>query len=145
MIMIDIEMPEKCCECPCFHAEHPMHCQLIKPPDKNKRLAAPYGLPRPDWCPLLNVEGQGNGMNDSDRTIDGFAFWIENEENGVCYIPLNLCKKIMKLLKEQEAVPVIQREVMHMLVWCCGSCGVPIKSGEKFCWNCGKKVKRDDN
>lgn len=53
-------------------------------------------------------------------------------------------KRILQLLKEQEAVPVIQREVMHMLIWCCGSCGVPIKSGEKFCWNCGKKVKRDD-
>lgn len=53
MIMIDIEMPEKCGDCPCFHAEYPMHCQLIKPPDKNKQLAAPYGLPRPDWCPLM--------------------------------------------------------------------------------------------
>jgi hypothetical protein len=50
--MIDIEMPERCGECPCFHAEYPMHCQLIKPPDKNKQLAAPYGLPRPEWCPL---------------------------------------------------------------------------------------------
>jgi hypothetical protein len=44
-------------------------------------------------------------MTDSDKTktIDGFAYWIENEENGVCYIPLNLCEKIMKLLKEQKA------------------------------------------
>ena len=41
-------------------------------------------------------------MTDADKTIDGFAFWIENEENGVCYIPLNLCEKIMKLLKEQQ-------------------------------------------
>ena len=43
-------------------------------------------------------------MTDSDNTkiIDGFAYWIENEENGVCYIPLNLCEKIMELLKEQE-------------------------------------------
>ena len=56
MIIIDIEMPEKCGECPCFHAEYPMHCQLIKPPDKNKRLSAPYGLPRPDWCPLKEQE-----------------------------------------------------------------------------------------
>ena len=39
-------------------------------------------------------------MADSDKTIDGFAFWIDNEENGVCYVPLNLCKKIMELLKE---------------------------------------------
>lgn len=45
-------------------------------------------------------------MTDSDKTktIDGFAYWIENEENGVCYIPLNLCEKIMKLLKEQQEV-----------------------------------------
>ena len=41
-------------------------------------------------------------MTDSDKTIDGFAYWIENEENGVCYIPLNLCEKIMELLKEQQ-------------------------------------------
>ncbi len=41
-------------------------------------------------------------MVDLNKTIDGFAYWIENEENGVCYIPLNLCEKIMKLLKEQQ-------------------------------------------
>lgn len=41
-------------------------------------------------------------MTDREKTIDGFAYWIENEENGVCYIPLNLCEKIMKLLKEDE-------------------------------------------
>ncbi len=40
-------------------------------------------------------------MTDSDKTIDGFAYWIDNEENGVCYIPLNLCVKILELLKEQ--------------------------------------------
>ena len=43
-------------------------------------------------------------------------------------------------LKEQEAVPVIQREIMHMLVWCCGSCGVAITDGDKFCRNCGRKM-----
>ena len=48
---------------------------------------------------------------------------------------------ILGLLKEQKAVPVIQREVMHMLVWCCGSCGVAITDGDKFCRMCGKQVK----
>ena len=56
MIVIDIEMPEKCGECPCFHAERPMYCQLIKPPDKDKRIVAPYGLSRPEWCPLKEQE-----------------------------------------------------------------------------------------
>ena len=47
----------------------------------------------------------------------------------------------LKTLKEQEAVPVIQCEVMHMLVWCCGSCGVAITDGDKFCRMCGRAVK----
>lgn len=47
----------------------------------------------------------------------------------------------LELLKEQEAVPAIQREVMHMLVWCCGSCGVGITHGDKFCRMCGRSVK----
>ena len=47
------------------------------------------------------------------------------------------------LLKEQEAVPVIQREIAHMLFWCCGSCGVAITDGDKFCRNCGREVKWD--
>lgn len=50
----------------------------------------------------------------------------------------------IELLKEQEAVSVVQREVMHLLVWCCGSCGVPITSGDKFCRMCGKAVKWND-
>ena len=48
---------------------------------------------------------------------------------------------LLSMLKEQEAVPVVQREVMHMLVWCCGSCGVAITDGDKFCRMCGKAVK----
>jgi len=53
----------------------------------------------------------------------------------------NIAKAALELLKEPEAVPVVQREVMHMLVWCCGSCGVAITDGDKFCRMCGKKVK----
>ena len=49
----------------------------------------------------------------------------------------------VELLKEQEAVSVVQREVMHLLVWCCGSCGVAITHGDKFCRNCGQAVKWD--
>lgn len=49
--------------------------------------------------------------------------------------------KAKPALKEQEAVPVVQREFMHLLFWCCGSCGVAITHGDKFCRNCGKAVK----
>lgn len=54
MILIDTEMPEKCGLCPLFHAEYPMYCQGVKA-DRKKKIVAPYGQPRPDWCPLHEV------------------------------------------------------------------------------------------
>ena len=64
--------------------------------------------------------------------------WFENED-----VPENheWALEDAVMLKEQEAVPVIQREIAHMLFWCCGSCGVAITDGDKFCRMCGKKVK----
>ena len=53
-------------------------------------------------------------------------------------------KDALSLLKEQEAVPVIQREIAHMLFWCCGSCGTAITDGDKFCRMCGRRVKWDE-
>ena len=64
--------------------------------------------------------------------------WFENED-----VPENheWALEDAVMLKEQEAVPVIQREIAHMLFWCCGSCGMAITDGDKFCRMCGKKVK----
>lgn len=53
-----MEMPGRCGSCPCFHAEHPIYCRAVKA-DRSKRIAAPYGLPRPDWCPLVEVPPHG--------------------------------------------------------------------------------------
>lgn len=47
----------------------------------------------------------------------------------------------LELLKEQEPVPVQKREMAHMWFWCCGSCGVAITEGDKFCRMCGQEVK----
>ena len=51
---------------------------------------------------------------------------------------MDIISETISLLKEQEAVPVIQREIAHMLFWCCSSCGVAVTDGDKFCRNCGK-------
>ena len=53
--IVPMEKPKRCGLCPCFHAEHPMYCQAVKA-DKEKRIVAPYGLPIPDWCPLVDVK-----------------------------------------------------------------------------------------
>lgn len=58
-----MEMPQKCGQCKLFHAEHPMYCTA----DKNYRtVGAPYGMPRPDWCPLVEVEPHGR-LIDADK------------------------------------------------------------------------------
>ena len=72
---------------------------------------------------------------------------ILDEFNDINYVYNNsskhetLSRMLDELLKEQEAVPVIQREIMHLLIWCCGSCGVAITDGDKFCRMCGRKLK----
>lgn len=50
---------------------------------------------------------------------------------------------MLELLKEQEPVHIQKRELAHMWFWCCGSCGVAITEGDKFCRMCGKEVKWD--
>ena len=48
-----MRMPENCGLCDLFHAESPMHCTVVK---GHKTVGAPYGMPRPDWCPLVEVK-----------------------------------------------------------------------------------------
>ena len=74
------------------------------------------------------------------RDCEGIPGVCEYDHQSV-KIPKVLALDVLELLKEQEPVPPIQREVMHILVWCCGSCGVGITHGDKFCRMCGREVK----
>lgn len=64
--IIPMEKPKRCGLCPCFHAEHPMHCQAVKA-SKDKRIIAPYGAPIPDWCPLIELPPHGRLI--AEKTI----------------------------------------------------------------------------
>jgi len=81
------EIPNRCGRCPCFHAEHPMYCQAVKA-DKNKRIYAPYGEGRPDWCPLIEVHTPHGRLIDADKLdihdispVDGFCVMGVTEED----------------------------------------------------------------
>lgn len=63
--IVPMEKPKRCGLCPCFHAEHPMHCQAIKA-SKDKRIIAPYGAPIPDWCPLVELPEKHGDLVDRD-------------------------------------------------------------------------------
>ena len=65
------EIPNRCGRCPCFHAEHPMYCQAVKA-DKNKRIYAPYGEGRPDWCPLIEIPPHGE-LVDRGELMDTYV------------------------------------------------------------------------
>ena len=70
--------------------------------------------------------------------------WFENEDAPENYERALEDAVFERSEKKQEPVAVQQREMMHMLFWCCGSCGVPITEGDKFCRMCGKAVKWND-
>ena len=68
--IVPMEKPKRCGLCPCFHAEHPMHCQAVKA-HKDKRIVAPYGAPIPDWCPLIELPPHGR-LGDLDKLMTEF-------------------------------------------------------------------------
>lgn len=57
-----MKMPGKCGSCDLFHAESPMHCTVVK---GHQTVGAPYGMPRPEWCPLVEVKEP----NEMERVI----------------------------------------------------------------------------
>ena len=70
-----MKMPEKCGSCDLFHVESPMHCTVVK---GHKTVGAPYGMPRPDWCPLVEIpEPHGRHLCEDEvvSCLEG-ADWI---------------------------------------------------------------------
>ena len=66
--IVPMEKPKRCGLCPCFHAEHPMHCQAVKA-HKDKRIIAPYGAQIPDWCPLIDIPTPHGRLIDADELV----------------------------------------------------------------------------
>lgn len=58
-----MKMPEKCGSCDLFHVESPMHCTVVK---GHKTVGAPYGMPRPYWCPLVEIPEPHGRLIDGD-------------------------------------------------------------------------------
>lgn len=80
-----MEMPQKCGQCKLFHAEHPMHCMAV---EGYRTVGAPYGMPRPDWCPLVEVKKPHGRLIYADELnihdispVDGFCVMGVTEED----------------------------------------------------------------
>lgn len=64
-----MRMKENCGSCDLFHAESPMHCTVVK---GHKTVGAPYGMPRPDWCPLVELPEKHGRLIDADELKTAF-------------------------------------------------------------------------
>ena len=66
VLIKNMEMPQKCGQCKLYHAEYPMHCMAV---EGHRTVGAPYGMQRPDWCPLVEVKEPHGRLIDADETI----------------------------------------------------------------------------
>lgn len=94
-ILIRISNSVQCCgECPCFYAEHPMHCQAIP----KRTYGAPYAG-KPDWCPLHELPPHGDLIDLSKVVL---------EYGGLAKIPPHDFVSTAQYFAEQlEGQPVI--------------------------------------
>ncbi|MBP5197949.1 MAG: hypothetical protein J6033_02740 [Lachnospiraceae bacterium] len=150
MILINMEMPEKCGLCPLFHAEHPMHCQGVKA-DRKKKIVAPYGQPRPDWCPLHEVDDMPTvfqTMNQQEHK--SLVEWKEDFKGFVeCLdIPRDDYKGIMAYIDEVPSaertgiLQLCQPVGIGIMRWKCSVCGEVYEKPVNYCSHCGFKLIR---
>lgn len=76
-----MKMPEKCGLCDLFHVESPMHCTVVK---GHKTVGAPYGMPRPEWCPLIELPEKHGRLIDERVAYDKIA-----EQEGGYYMDMD--------------------------------------------------------
>ena len=69
VIVRGMEMPQKCGQCKFYHAEYPMYCMAVK---GYRTVGAPYGMPRPDWCPLVEIPTPHGRLGDLDELKTAF-------------------------------------------------------------------------
>jgi hypothetical protein len=91
-----MKMPEKCGLCDLFHAESPMHCTVVK---GHKTVGAPYGMLRPDWCPLVALPDKHGRFVDADALIEFIdnrydVTWKDDYEGGIKDAYTDILEKI---------------------------------------------------
>lgn len=92
-----MEMPQRCGQCKLFHAEQPMYCIV----DKNYRtVGAPYGMPRPDWCPLVEIPTPHGRLINTDELMEEITAFVAF--GSVDYLELKRVVKTMNAVIEAE-------------------------------------------
>lgn len=165
ILIKDMEMPESCGLCKLYHAESPMYCMAV---DGHKTVGAPYGMPRPDWCPLVEVAEVQDAVNrqaaidlveglESARLKGEIDLLYPKVVKGLIGLPSAqperqngewiLKKKLVSLALDCSPINYDNYdETSHSElreIYCCSECGW--ESGEfkggNFCPNCGADMR----
>lgn len=72
VLIKNMEMPQKCGQCKLYHAEYPMYCMAV---EGHRTVGAPYGMQRPDWCPLVEVKEPHGRLIDADKMMMSLEDW----------------------------------------------------------------------
>lgn len=91
-------MPDKCGCCRLFHAEYPMHCTAIK---EYRTAGAPYGMSRPDWCPLVEIPPHGR-LIDADALMQTYCRHEFSSDMGDAMEILDNYPTVIEAEEEQE-------------------------------------------
>ena len=90
-----MEMPQKCGQCKFYHIEYPMYCMAVK---GYRTVGAPYGMPRPDWCPLTEVKEPHGDLVDKDKLMQEFL------DSDLDYLPRDDWKEIIQIVSGADVV-----------------------------------------
>ena len=77
-----MEMPQRCGQCKLYHAEYPMYCLAV---EGHRTVGAPYGMPRPDWCPLIEVKEPHGRLGDLDTLQEQIKLSVQGAHMSVLW------------------------------------------------------------
>lgn len=78
-----MKMPQKCGQCKLYHIEYPMYCMAV---EGHRTVGAPYGMPRPNWCPLIEVKTPHGKLIDADELKSKFRHGEGNSDEDSAWI-----------------------------------------------------------
>ena len=90
-----MEIPKKCGQCKLYHAEYPMHCTAV---EGHRTVGAPYGMPRPDWCPLVEIKEPHGDLTDKDKLIQEFM------DSDLDHLQRDDWKEVIQIASDAEVV-----------------------------------------
>ena len=99
ILIKNMEMPQRCGQCKLYHAEYPMFCMAV---EGHRTVGAPYGMQRPDWCPLIALPEKHG------RLIDRDALRAELMDSDLDHLQRDDWKEVIQIV--EDAPTIIEAE-----------------------------------